>query len=139
MAYSFKAGDCKIVSDYLFTPQETELSSGHRELLSIIKAFEHYSNYFSTLKGQIVIWITDSMCLYSFLCIGSRNLVIQKLLIQLKILEFKYSLKIIPKWLPRDSSLITLADCGSKLFKSSNEFGISLNDFNFLYNYQIYN
>ena len=132
MAYSFKAGDCKIVSDYLFTPQETELSSGHRELLSIIKAFEHYSNYFSTLKGQIVIWITDSMCLYSFLRIGSRNLVIQKLLIQLKILEFKYSLKIIPKWLPRDSSLITLADCGSKLFKSSNEFGISLNDFNFL-------
>ena len=134
-AFSFKAGDCKIISDYLFTPQEAELSSGHRELLSIVKAFEHYSNYFATLKGQLVIWITDSMCLYSFLRIGSRNLVIQKLLIQLKILEFQYAIRIIPKWMPRDSSLITLADLGSKLFKSSNEFGISSNDFQFLQSY----
>jgi hypothetical protein len=134
-AFAFKAGDCKIISDYLFTPEEADLSSGHRELLCVIKSFEQYSNYFESLRGQLIIWITDSMCLYSFLRIGSRNTVIQKLLIELKLKEFQFGIKIIPKWLPRDSSLISLADCGSKLFKSSNEFGISPQDFSFVQNH----
>ena len=42
---------------------------------------------------------------------------------------------LLPKWVPREHSFIKLADLGSKLFKSSDEYGISDSDYQFLQTY----
>ena len=52
----------------------------------------------------------------------------------IKLLEFKFNIHLYPKWLPRSHQLISMADYGSKLSHSSDEYGISNTDFLFLLN-----
>lgn len=124
-SYAFKAGDCQIISNYIFSPSESEMSSGARELLAIVKSFETFQEFFQSNSNSVIFWCTDSMCAYSYLKHGSRIPEIQKLLIFIKQLEYEHKLVIYPKWLPRSSDLLKVADYGSRMSSSSEEYGIS--------------
>lgn len=128
-AFFFKAGELRLTDEYLFTQTEAQLSSSYRELLAVEKSFIMYSEYFKTLAGSLLIWVTDSSCLVSFLEKGSRIPMIQKVVMKIKKLEFQFKLKIKGKWLSRDEELLRMADAGSKLHLCSDQFGISTEDF----------
>lgn len=88
-----------------------------------------YSEYFASRKNSVILWITDSACLCSFLEKGSRILEIQKIVIRIKIQEFSYGIKLKPKWVSRETPLLRLADLGSKLHLCSDQYGVSSVDF----------
>ena len=134
-AFSFKAGSLDYVNEYLFDVDQQSFSSGLRELIAIISSFKAYPNYFKSKRNQPIIWMTDSYCVYSFLTKGSRSMKVQSFLIQLKRLEYEYGCFILPKWLRRNEPLICLADLGSKLSLSTDEFGLSHLDFIFIQDY----
>lgn len=120
------------MDEYMFTQDERQLSSGYRELISVFHAFNTYEKFFISKKGSIIIWMTDSSCLVSFLEKGSRVLAIQKLVIQIKLKEFLFGIKIKAKWISRETPLLKLADLGSKLHSDTDQFGLSNNDFLFV-------
>lgn len=118
-----------MVDEYLFTPTQSEMSSGYRELLAIWHSFKVYDSYFKKQKGKIIVWITDSSCLVSFLNKGSRIRSIQKILIEIKKKEYQYGLKIKPQWVTRNDINLKIADLGSKLHLASDDFGLGHSDF----------
>ena len=128
-AFFFKAGELRITDEYMFTPTEAQLSSSFRELLAVEKSFIMYSEYFKTLSGALLIWVTDSACLVSFLEKGSRVPMIQKTVMRIKKLEFQFKLKIKGKWVSRNEELLRMADAGSKIHLCSDQFGVSTEDF----------
>ena len=79
---------------------------------------------FTKKSGQIVYWLTDSKCNYSFLKFGSRKPYIQKIILQIKLFELRYDFCIIPIWAPRTNALIAMADAGSKFSTSTDEWSI---------------
>jgi len=129
-SYAFKAGDCRIVSNYVFSPSEAQLSSGARELIAVVQSFKTFKVFFESNPNSVIIWVTDSMCLFSFLRYGSKIPHIQSLLLDIKELEFAFKISIYPKWIPRTDDLLKIADFGSRISNSTDEFGIS--DFDFL-------
>jgi hypothetical protein len=100
--------------------------------LSISKCFEHFPEHFENSVNKMIIWITDSMVVQNVLSKGSRIKCLQDQVIAIKEFEFKNNFVLVPKWVSRDNELLQLADAGSKLYKSSNEYGISTFDFNFI-------
>ena len=121
-----------MTNEFLFSQSESQLSSGFRELLSVVHAFKVYSSYFKQKRNSLIIWLTDSACLCSFLEKGSRNLEIQKVVLKIKIMEFELGLKIKPKWLSRETGLIRQADLGSKIHLNSDQYGLCDADFNLI-------
>ncbi len=115
----------KLINDYLFSPDEQQLSSGARELIAVEKAFECFENFFKANSNSVIIWLTDSQVCYSFLKFGSRVPFIQRILLKIKLLEYQFNLRLYPKWVPRTDYLISLADIGSKLNSSSDEYGLA--------------
>ncbi len=130
--YAYIAGKCSLVSNYIFDPTEQELSSSFRELLAISHAFVKFYNFLSTQRNKIVIWITDNQCVFSFLNKGSRVPAIQRILLKIKEQEYELGLFLYVKWMHRESDPIRLADLGSKLNSSSDEYGIDHDHFLFL-------
>ncbi len=122
--FSYRAGKLDMVNEYYFTPLEADLSSGYRELLAVYHSFQTHKNFFRNCKGQVIIWVTDSQVLYSWLLKGARIPFVQRLLIQIKVLEFETQIKLNPKWERRSHNLLKLADAGSKLELSASEYGL---------------
>ena len=120
-----------LVNEFIFTQSEINLSSSHRELLSIIKTLEKDFEWFEKHPG-IVYWLTDSQNVHNFLNRGSRKPEIQRDVVTIKILERKLSVNIIPIWSPRNDVNIALADVGSKLNQSSDEWSIDVNSYKFI-------
>ncbi len=58
-SYAFKARDCRIVSNYVFSPSETQLSSGARELLAVVQSFKTFKVFFESNPNSVIIWVTD--------------------------------------------------------------------------------
>ena len=123
-----------LVSEFVFTETEIKLSSGHRELLALVKAIEENEHWFLENKG-LIYWLTDSQNAFNFLNRGSRKLYIQQDVLKVKLLEKRLGLKISPIWVPRTDSNIVLADIGSKLDKSSDEWSIDSNSFDAILNF----
>ena len=69
------------------------------------------------------------MLVTNFLTKGSRVPHIQSILVEIKAFEYLNDFVLIPKWIPRESDLIKLADLGSKMYKSSDEYGLSTHDY----------
>ena len=133
--YAYISGKCSLVSNYIFTPEEQELSSSFRELLAISHGFSKFENFLKTQRNKIVIWITDNQCVFSFLNKGSRVPAIQRILLQIKEQEYNFGILLYVKWMHRESDPIRLADLGSKLNSSSDEYGIDHDHFLFLQQY----
>lgn len=84
-AYTYKSGSVTLCNNYLFSADEQQLSSGARELLAVVHAFNHFQAYFESRRGSVILWVTDSQCCYSFLMKGSRVPYVQRLLIKIKL------------------------------------------------------
>ena len=65
-----------LVQEFEFSDYEKTLSSGFRELLSVIKFTENYIPVQNS-ENSIIFWLTDSKNLFSFLKKGSRKKYIQ--------------------------------------------------------------
>ena len=124
--------DPECVVDMYFDPDETGYSSGHRELLAVKMALEENKEFFEKHKGKVVYWGTDSQNNHIFLRRGSKKVHIQRTAFAVKQLELKYQIKIIPVWMERESRVIEVADEGSKLHLSSDEWSIGGEDLDFI-------
>ena len=89
-------GTFAYVSDFEFSAAEANLSSGHRELLSIVFALEKHPDVFCQFSPGKIFWQTDSKNVFNFLRRGSRKMEIQADVVQIKKLEKKLSVKIVP-------------------------------------------
>ena len=65
-SYSVKHGSV-LYHQGLFTPAESSLSSGHRELLAVLNALRSQGSAGPQLQGRHVLWLTDSTNLCVFL------------------------------------------------------------------------
>lgn len=127
--FAYKAGSFDLTSSYLFKPEEREMSSGARELIAVQQAFSTFDNFLRSQRGSVILWMTDSQVCFSFLTRGSKIPAIQKILLGIKIKEYEYNLKIVPKWVSRNDYYLELADKGSKLDVSTEEYGVEHKDF----------
>ena len=113
------------VLDFEFDEEERNFSSGHRELLSILKTLSAEAENLRGNRHKIVYWQTDSKNAFNFLTKGSRKKRIQKDILQIKKLEKQIGIEIIPIWTPRHHQRIILADLGSKFSASTDEWGVN--------------
>lgn len=132
-AFIFSKGNIKLVEDYTFSPLEKNFSSSHRELLGLLKTLETNPKFFLSLTNPTLYWQTDSQNAAKFVLKGSRKPKIQQDILKIKILERKYNIFICPIWTPRTHNNIVLADIGSKLATSTDEFSISIQSLRVLF------
>ena len=117
-------GTFAYVSDFEFSAAEANLSSGHRELLSIVFALETHPDVFCKFSPGKIFWQTDSKNVFNFLRRGSRKMEIQADVVKIKKLEKILSVKIVPVWTPREHARLQLADLGSKFSTSTDEWSV---------------
>jgi hypothetical protein len=123
VAFVYEAGEFKLVEEYAFTREEQETSSGQRELLAIQKTLKNRRREMESQKGR-VYWITDSQNVHSFMKRGSRKPQIQKMVLDIKVMEKEMGIRIITIWKPRSTKHIVWADLGSKAYLSTDEWSI---------------
>ena len=128
VAFIYEAGSFKLVEEYAFTQEEQATSSGQRELLAIHKTLKNRRKEMESQKGR-VYWITDSQNVHGFMKRGSRKAEIQKIVLDIKLLEKQMGIRIITIWKPRSTRHIVLADLGSKGYLSTDEWGIDYRTF----------
>ena len=99
----------------LFTASESELSSGHRELLAVKFALQALppSDRSTALS---VFWLTDSQNLVAFLSKGTLKREIQLTVLDIYRLARTHLLDMIPIYLQRSDFRIQVSDYGSRFF-----------------------
>lgn len=128
-AYIYRAdGGFQLVKEYEFSKDESTASSGYRELLAVHKTLESDPDQFSCHRGGTIFWQTDSKNCYSFLMRGSRRMDVQNLVLDIKCRERSLDIRIIPVWTPRTHARIVIADIGSKMVASTDEWCVDRND-----------
>ena len=105
-----------------------QLSSGHRELKSVLDTVVNNSNRFYSEKPALVYWMTDSENLVSWLVRGSRKPDIQSDIFDLISLLCKLNIQIIPVHVPREMAILRLADEGSK-YRDTDDWSIDNQSF----------
>ena len=113
-AYIYEADQLRIIQDYPFKLDEQQQSSTYRELLAVHQVFLHNNKFLELNKGQSVAWLTDNQAVVSILQRGSRITQIQQLAMDITISQVQNDIKILPVWQRRNTSLLQLADDGSK-------------------------
>ena len=58
IAFIYETGQFRLVENFFFNESESAVSSGHRELLVIVKTLETMKDYFKDREKRIY-WITD--------------------------------------------------------------------------------
>ena len=110
--------------DYEFDMEEREFSSGRHELLGIIKFLENSVTIKREFPHKLLYWETDSSACFYFLTHGSRKSYIQKSVVQVKSLERKLGIMVIPIWTARSHLRIQLVDAGSRTCHNSDKWGV---------------
>lgn len=129
VAFVFEAETFHIVEEFGFSEEEKTYGSGHRELLAVLKTLDKHKDRL-VKTDTVVYWVTDSQNLYQFLNRGSRKPEIQQTVLKIKVWEHQLGIRIVPIWKPRNTSQIVLADLGSKLYKSTDEWSIDKRTYN---------
>ena len=123
VAFIYEAGSFKLVEEFAFSREEQMTSSGQRELLAIHKTLKNRQDEMRRQKGR-VYWVTDSQNVHGFMKRGSRKAEIQKIVLDIKLMERDMGIRIITIWKPRTTREIVLADLGSKGYLSTDEWSI---------------
>jgi hypothetical protein len=119
-AYTIQANESTYFRGKL-NDQEKQLSSGHRELLTVLRMLEFYQKTKGTkLSPTTVYWLTDSENLTTFLTKGSGKRKIQQDIFRVLSLARSLNIEIEPIHLLRDDPRIKIADDGSKIDDSDN-------------------
>jgi hypothetical protein len=133
-AFVYKAdGLFQYVLDVEFSPEQASASSGLRELLAVRFALSRDPEQFREFRGGRIYWQTDSRNCYLFLKKGSRIPAIQSEAALIKKMERELGVTIEPVWTPRTQARIILADLGSKLSASTDEWGVHREDLSRLF------
>ena len=112
------------VKNYDFTENERKFGSGKRELMALHIFLKHAIENNMTFSKPLLYWQTDSLNCFYFLNHGSRRPDIQSLLFSIKLLEHQLQITTIPVWTSREQYRIYLADLGSKISRSTDEWGV---------------
>ena len=112
----------------LLEEDETGLSSGQRELLTVLRALQQDREFFQTLKGETVLWLTDSTNLVSFLTKGTMKRQIQQQILAVFRLLAQYKMRIVPVHLKRTDFRIQWADEGSREF-DPDDWGVDMSSY----------
>ena len=123
IAFVYEAGHFRMVENFYFSEEESMISSGHRELLSILKTLESRRDYFQKSEKRI-FWITDSQNVFYFMKRGSAKEDIQRDILRIKELESELGIYLTVIWAPRGTRTISWADAGSRMHKSTDEWSI---------------
>ena len=134
VAFVYEANKWKIVEEFVLEEGERALSSGHRELKAVVKTIERHADFLAQ-GARKIYWATDSKNVCAFLERGSKKADIQKDVIDIKLAERSMGIEIEPIWLPRESQQIDMADIGSKLSISTDEWSIDRKTYNTATNY----
>ena len=125
VAFVFEAEKFRIVEEFAFDQEEMSYGSGHRELQAVIKTLEKHKERIA-IDRTVIYWVSDSKNVYHFLKKGSRRRDIQETVLKIKEWERQLGIRIVPIWKPRTVSDIVMADLGSKMYKSTDEWGINM-------------
>lgn len=125
VAFVFEAEKFRMVEEFGFDQEEMSMGSGHRELQAVIKTLEKHKEKIA-IDRTVIYWVSDSKNVYHFLKKGSRKKDIQRTVLRIKEWERQLGIRIVPIWKPRTVSDIALADLGSKMYKSTDEWGINM-------------
>ena len=101
---------------YVLTEEESKLSSGQRELLTVLRALQQEKEFLDKLGGTTLLWLTDFTNLESFLTKGSMKIEIQEQILQVFELTARYNLRISPVHVKQSDFRIQWADEGSLFF-----------------------
>ena len=101
-----------------FSEEEGQLSSGHRELLTVRHALDHKRAEFEALKPEerTILWLTDSANMVAFLTKGSTKPAIQEEILTIFKKMQALSLTVVPIHVSRKDYRIQLADEGTRYF-----------------------
>ena len=110
------------------TAEVQSLSSGHRELKSVLNCVLNHPEYFVSDRPVKVYWLVDSQNLFSWLKRGSKKQHIQKDVFQLFLRLGHMNVFIEPILVPRDHIAIAMADFAGKY---KNTDGWSIDDVSF--------
>ena len=91
-----------------------KLSSGHRELMTVLATLRKHGNQLGGEKGKTVLWLTDSTNLTAFLEKGSAKPQIQTDILEVYKLARRWNIVLVPIHLRREDPRIVVADQGSK-------------------------
>ena len=108
--------EAKFFTQNKLSEEEMRLSSGHRELLTVLRALQQEEGFFKTLAHKTIIWLTDSTNLVSFLTKGTMKQHIQAQVLEVFELLAKYQIRAVPVHLRRTDYRIQWADEGSREF-----------------------
>ena len=101
-----------------FSQEESQLSSGHRELLTVRHALDHKKAEFEALdpEKRTILWLTDSANMVVFLTKGSTKPAIQEEILAIFKKLQALSLTVVPIHVSRKDYRIQLADEGTRYF-----------------------
>ena len=123
--YLYYQEEIQTVLDYEFDIGQQQWGSGRRELMAIQIFLEYCVSTKKELKYPTIYWQCDSNNVYYYMTIGSRNLNIQRDILQVKLLELQLGIHVVPIWTSREHARIRMADDGSKEHLSTDNWGIS--------------
>ena len=96
--------------------RESELSSGHRELLTVKKTLQAKQTLLKSLPSKNILWLTDSTNMVAFLSKGSTKPHILKDILDTFREARKLDLRITPIHVSREDYRIQEADHGTRYF-----------------------
>jgi hypothetical protein len=114
--------------DYPFTAADAAASSSHRELLAVCLALESDGPFLLQRSAGHVYWQTDSENSARFMLHGSRRPSIQRIVVRIKELERNLCIILHPVWTPRSHPRLRLADAGTRLATSTDEWSVDRRD-----------
>ena len=100
----------------VFSQEEAQFASGHRELLAIQTALRHPPPVFQSGISTSVFWLTDSENVVTFLSKGSPKRPIQETVLDIVRRAHALKLDIIPVHVKRSDYRIEVADFGSRFY-----------------------
>lgn len=117
----------------MLTTAEEGLSSGHRELLTVLYTLQHHSASLKAMalsspSSRLIVWFTDSMNMVHFLTYGSRKPAIQHDVLRIFQMCLDIGISIHPIHLSREDPRIQCADEGTRIVDKQ-DWGLSLEDF----------
>jgi hypothetical protein len=128
-AFIFLAdGTFRYVADFPFTADQSMASSSMRELLALAQALTRDGPVFLSAGTRIIFWQTDNQACTWFIQHGSRNPAIQRVVFTIKCKERDYGIRVVPVWTPRLHPRLVLADVGSRLSSSTDEWSVDRTD-----------
>ncbi len=89
---------------------------------------KHDGPGFLSARTRLIFWQTDNQACTWFIQHGSRNPTIQQVVFAIKCKELDFGTQVVPVWTPRLHPHLLLADAGSRLSSSMDQWSVHRTD-----------